>query len=139
MRLTRERPQSYRKWLNSLRSPRSVSDIQDLVHQHADTGLSYEQIKNKMIGWASNWIAASAAHMDVGNVNAQNLECTPCKPEGGDNWLDVNLMTGRCYNCGQTGHPARLCPNKGKGKGKGQSPGKRYGKSGGNKLGPHSP
>jgi hypothetical protein len=103
-----------------------TNDIRDLVYQHADDGQTFEQIREKVIGWTSNRIAANAANMDVGNVDA---ECTPC--EDGANWFEVNYMTGKCYNCGQTGHPARLCTNKGKGKGKGGPPGKGFGKGGG--------
>jgi hypothetical protein len=94
-----------------------TNDIRDLVYQHADTGMSYEQIREKIIGWTSNRIAASAAHMDIGNVNTQNIECQPCYPGSEENCYGINAMMGKCYNCGEQGHPARLCPHKGAGKG----------------------
>ena len=76
--------------------------------------------------------------MDVGvcdteDAHWEDYDCQPC---------DVNML-GKCYTCGGTGHPARMCPTKGggekglgkgfggKGFGKQQSPGgKGYGGKG---------
>jgi hypothetical protein len=107
-----------------------TNDIRDLVYQNADSGRTYEEIREKIIGWTSNRIAASAAHMDIGHVDSG--ECQMCDHDFTGGYMEVN-MAGKCYNCGVVGHPARLCPAKGKGKGGNGGKGgpKGGGKSGG--------
>jgi hypothetical protein len=94
-----------------------TNDVRDLVYQNADTGCTYAQIREKIIGWTSNRIAASAANMDIGMVDqTQCYACEPCGQDFTGEFTEIN-MAGKCFNCGTVGHPARLCPNKGKGKG----------------------
>jgi hypothetical protein len=114
-----------------------TNDIRDLVYQNADSGHSFAEIREKIIGWTSNRMAANAASMDIGHVDAS--ECQMCDSDFGGNFTEVN-MAGKCYNCGVTGHPARLCPNKGKGKGgPGGYGGKAGGKGGGAQYSPFNP
>ena len=81
----------------------------------AEERKGYEEIKEKIMGCTANKVAAkeSAVEMSVGNVKADEEDQWPSSWEE----CEVN-MTGRCCGCGGIGHPARLCPSKGRGKGK---------------------
>ena len=50
--------------------------------------------------------ASDSVSMSIGKVQSgYDQECYPC--EDGSIYQDVNAMMGKCYNCGQVGHPAR--------------------------------
>ena len=95
-------------------------DIRDLIYQQADEAVGYKKVKEKVVGWTSNRLAAKVTAVDLPVGQVGNL----CKHawEGNGDWAepweeyDVNMM-GKCYGCGGVGHPHRLCPSKGIGKG----------------------
>ena len=88
--------------------------IRDLIYQQADEEVGYKKVKEKVVGWTSNRLAAkvSAVDLPVGQVGSF------CKHgwEGNGDWAepweeyDVNMM-GKCFGCGGIGHPQRLCPS----------------------------
>jgi hypothetical protein len=108
-------------------------EVQDTIFQCIDDiGEDYDKLKNKVVSWISNKVAArdQAVPMEIGHVRAG------AGPGGGD-WdyeeepeVDVDAVGNemQCFKCSGWGHAARNCPSKGKGKG---SAGKGYGKNGG--------
>jgi hypothetical protein len=116
-----------------------TDEIRDMIFQNvdecgADKEQTYRLMRDKIISWVSNRVAAKneAVPMDVGNI--EDYE---------DHYIDAIGGKGgmKCYECGGLGHPARICPNriekeKGKGKGKGKTndgKGKGKGKGAGGK------
>ena len=71
---------------NSSNAPRSFND------QPVDMDLSRTQAKRRQ------WMWATKAEEEESKVQLANLEATEPKK-----------FKGICYNCGQEGHPARLC------------------------------
>ena len=64
---------------------------------------------------------------DGGDVNAFNKGKGKGKGKGKPGGKSV--FYGQCYNCGQSGHSAKFCPEKNKGKSKGKGYGKYGGKT----------
>jgi hypothetical protein len=114
-------------------------DLKDMVYQQIGmvkklddqaAEQTYKEVREKVISWVSNRVAASdSVNLNIGHVQA-DMECYPCDENTG--YLDINAMMGKCYTCGGIGHPARLCPTtKGQGKGKGTGKGgEGFGKGG---------
>ena len=88
----------------------TTEEVQDIIYQTLKDDTKYHEVKEQIVRWISNREAAKDKGCPIGNVG-QGQE------NGQDEDYDheENLI---CYGCGGEGHPARLCPMKGKGKGK---------------------
>ena len=80
----------------------STPDIKDMVYQQihtvntldaAEAHRIYKEVREKIISWVSNRVAANAAQMDIGNI-----QCQPCQPNhveyNHDEAHDVDLLRG---------------------------------------------
>jgi hypothetical protein len=102
-------------------------EVQDIVYQSIDDiGEDYEKLKQKVVSWTSNKMAARGGPvpMDIGGVRPgeENEYCTDHEA------IDVDAIGShmQCYSCGGWGHASRVCPSTKGGKG-----GKDYGGKGG--------
>ena len=63
----------------SRRTEICTDSLRDLVYQIIEAGMDYRKMKEKIIAWTSNIVAANnveAADMDVGNIGKGNADCT---------------------------------------------------------------
>ena len=132
-----------------------TAEIRDMIYQQGD-GLfkdkhptamkrAFADIREKIISWTANKIASSAANLNVGNFQVEYPyeemyiwenadQCQGCENEWTGEPMDINMM-GKCYSCGEVGHPQRLCPKGAKGKGKSGFVGKGVNFGGGGQKG----
>ena len=101
-------------------------EIRDMVYQNLDNGYNFDTIKEKIVSWVGNRMAAMSgpSPMDVGCVDREEW------------WQEeeVDIAMIKCYTCGGHGHPARICPSSSSPAGKGAG-GKSYGKGKGDAKG----